>query len=739
MVCERKEEKMIAHFAEEDMRAAVELVINQGMSLRQLRLEMLIMPLYQRKYCWLPFPAGALFCISRMHHEEKAKDTYKKSLQDNISTSEWKDNVTSVPDWLRRETVAKLRLATGHDCLGKHLCRTGLLQNPNCPLCNQNIVMDSDHLMDCPPLHWYVKKRKKNENGDIRMYLNYDCRRIFTDEQEASLESYLLICAKMCYGLDIIEACRLAFQMVQHNNVEVPENCFETKQQAKSGCTILENDIHKLNRLFLKGAPPGILGLATPSGWMNGKLFSDVIRHFVKYIQSSKENPTLLTLDNHESHLAIEALDIAKENCVIMLTIPPHCSNHIQPLDVSVFKSFQALTMLQWISGCCTIQVFLFVTDSTLEKDDIPPPIGSVFVAEEHAYQGTETTQGTSSQTAEITASRVTSPTMPLPTFVGPENFRGFPKAENRKGTKEGKIEKGKDADGDYEVTFLRKGLKNTNDFLFPQEPDIASVPECDIVMILPQLTYLAKTKRRNACMTFEVNLISSNFQKLVNNEVDRNNSEMEGLSEDDDVEADPDFIIENEREEEEGEEDGDASSESCKADSVDRSSTGRTFWKKTMDFCPLPPALDHQDQLVNALNLPPPPQGLLFTNMRYHTVTGKALKCTIGEMKKFISATIMMYLGYPRIRMYWTEKTKVKAIADKITRDSRDTISRLAEGEQVRHWLGAANGVACASASWGMCFGVERRGETVTAEERESNAPATRRRNPENSRGAIF
>ncbi|KAJ4450648.1 hypothetical protein ANN_02077 [Periplaneta americana] len=50
---------------------------------------------------------------------------------------------------------------------------------------------------------------------------------------------------------------------------------------------------------------------------------------------------------------------------------------------------------------------------------------------------------------------------------------------------------------------------------------------------------------------------------------------------------------------------------------------------------------------------------------------------------------------------------------------DSRDTISRPAEGGQIRPWFGAANEVARASASWGMCCGVERRGETATAAER--------------------
>ncbi|KAJ4450351.1 hypothetical protein ANN_01772 [Periplaneta americana] len=40
---------------------------------------------------------------------------------------------------------------------------------------------------------------------------------------------------------------------------------------------------------------------------------------------------------------------------------------------------------------------------------------------------------------------------------------------------------------------------------------------------------------------------------------------------------------------------------------------------------------------------------------------------------------------------------------------DSRDTISRPAEGGRGRQWLSAINEVARASASWGMCCGVER------------------------------
>lgn len=98
----------------------------------------------------------------------------------------------------------------------------------------------------------------------------------------------------------------------------------------------------KFKHHMLNGAPPGTLGLATPSGWMNGELFTSVMKHFIQYSGSSKENPTMLIFDNHESHLTIETINLAKENGVTIVTLPPHCSHKLQRLDVSVFASFKA-------------------------------------------------------------------------------------------------------------------------------------------------------------------------------------------------------------------------------------------------------------------------------------------------------------------------------------------------------------------------------------------------------------
>ena len=53
------------------------------------------------------------------------------------------------------------------------------------------------------------------------------------------------------------------------------------------------------------------------------------------------EHRVLLVLDNHFSHLNVETLNLVKENGVVMLSFPPHCSHKLQPLDVSIFVPFK--------------------------------------------------------------------------------------------------------------------------------------------------------------------------------------------------------------------------------------------------------------------------------------------------------------------------------------------------------------------------------------------------------------
>ena len=65
------------------------------------------------------------------------------------------------------------------------------------------------------------------------------------------------------------------------------------------------------------------------------------IKHFHHHVRSSKERPVLLILDNVDAHISPTAIDLARENSVVMLTIPPHTSHYLQPLDRTCYGPFE--------------------------------------------------------------------------------------------------------------------------------------------------------------------------------------------------------------------------------------------------------------------------------------------------------------------------------------------------------------------------------------------------------------
>ncbi|KAJ4448289.1 hypothetical protein ANN_10303 [Periplaneta americana] len=79
-----------------------------------------------------------------------------------------------IPDLPRKSSVAAFRLATGHDCLAKHLHRIGIYQSPNCPLCNSNQEMDSEHLKICASVanHDNVFEKYWSARGQMTLLSN---------------------------------------------------------------------------------------------------------------------------------------------------------------------------------------------------------------------------------------------------------------------------------------------------------------------------------------------------------------------------------------------------------------------------------------------------------------------------------------------------------------------------------------------------------------------------------------
>lgn len=92
---------------------------------------------------------------------------------------------------------------------------------------------------------------------------------------------------------------------------------------------------------MLKGAPPGSVGSANKSGWSNETIFLDYLKHFIAAVKPTQEEKVLIIMDNHETHITVPAINLAKENGIVLLTMPPHTSHKLQPLDRTVFGPYK--------------------------------------------------------------------------------------------------------------------------------------------------------------------------------------------------------------------------------------------------------------------------------------------------------------------------------------------------------------------------------------------------------------
>ena len=68
-----------------------------------------------------------------------------------------------------------------------------------------------------------------------------------------------------------------------------------------------------------------------------------ILQHFQKLTKESKERKLLLLLDNHSSHISVKCIDFCKENGIVLLSFPLHCSYKMQPLDRPVYGPFKRL------------------------------------------------------------------------------------------------------------------------------------------------------------------------------------------------------------------------------------------------------------------------------------------------------------------------------------------------------------------------------------------------------------
>ena len=93
----------------------------------------------------------------------------------------------------------------------------------------------------------------------------------------------------------------------------------------------------RMDPTLLAEAPEGAIGGVSDSGWVTTQLFLQWFHHFVEHAGPSKERRVLLIMDNHTSHISSDIITQARLHGVDIVTIPPHSSHVLQPLDLTIY------------------------------------------------------------------------------------------------------------------------------------------------------------------------------------------------------------------------------------------------------------------------------------------------------------------------------------------------------------------------------------------------------------------
>ncbi|XP_025837637.1 uncharacterized protein LOC112906837 [Agrilus planipennis] len=108
-----------------------------------------------------------------------------------------------------------------------------------------------------------------------------------------------------------------------------------------------------MTQTLMKGSPPGSIGRAHPSGWVQSNIFTEWFSHFISHTKPTKESPVLLGLDGHYSHVRnIDVINLARENHVTIVCFPPHSTHKLQPLDktfMGPLKEYYSEEVRQWL------------------------------------------------------------------------------------------------------------------------------------------------------------------------------------------------------------------------------------------------------------------------------------------------------------------------------------------------------------------------------------------------------
>ncbi|XP_051771658.1 uncharacterized protein LOC127524235 [Ctenopharyngodon idella] len=234
-----------------------------------------------------------------------------------------------------------------------------------------------DRNIDKSSLQIFIKKKEKGEVKSVAWGAVAEAKRIFTDEMEEEFAKHLKQLAEQFHGLPPVKCRQLAFEYAEKNNIPVPSNWTKTQCAGEDwfgsflACRHLSVRTPEVERgelvtvvcavnaagnatppmfifprvkfkdCLMIGAPPGAKGTSTRTGWKNEDTWAEFLDHLIQHTNCTPERPMLLIQDNLKAHISLKAVEIAKSNGIVLLTLPPHTSHRMQPLDETVYGPFK--------------------------------------------------------------------------------------------------------------------------------------------------------------------------------------------------------------------------------------------------------------------------------------------------------------------------------------------------------------------------------------------------------------
>lgn len=150
------------------------------------------------------------------------------------------------------------------------------------------------------------------------------------------------------------KGCKNVYNIVNNNEKENVTVLVIANAAGTLAPTLVLFAGQSLPKDVMKVAPDNYSFGYSENGWMTSKNFYEYIANvFYPWLESSGiELPIILYIDGHSSHITLPLSEFCHEKQIILIALYPNSTHILQPLDVSLFRTFKMAWQKSFQSFC---------------------------------------------------------------------------------------------------------------------------------------------------------------------------------------------------------------------------------------------------------------------------------------------------------------------------------------------------------------------------------------------------